>query len=99
MRRNTMQEHTITLQDNEYRLFQAIQKIGQDKKKREDLIETLIRQLEAFINAESLSAKDIMNLPPTERQKILAKQFQEAEQLYKDNADLIVPDVDSPMDY
>ena len=81
MRRNTMQENTITLQDNEYRLFQAIQKIGSDKEKRDYLTENL---------TEPLSAKDIMNLPPTERQKILAKQFQEAEQLYKDNPDLII---------
>jgi hypothetical protein len=51
------------------------------------------------MNSEPLSAKDIMKLPPSERQKILTKQFQEAEQFYQNNPDLIVPDVDSPIGY
>jgi len=60
-----------------------------DKERRDYLIENLIRQLEAFVNTEPLSVKAVMNLPPNERQKILAKQLQEAEQLYKENLDLI----------
>ncbi len=34
---------------------------------------------------ESLSARDIINLPFEKRQEILAKQFQEAEHIYKEN--------------
>jgi hypothetical protein len=80
-------------------LFQAIQRIATDREKKNNLIENFIRQLEAFINAESLPAKEIMKLPSVERQKILTEQFQAAEQFYKDNPDFIVPDVDPPMDY
>lgn len=46
-----------------------------------------------------LSARDIMKLPPDERRIVVAEQFQEAEKLYKENPDLIVPDVDIPINY
>ena len=94
-----MKGHTVTLQENVFQLFQAIQKIGTNSEKKESLIEELVRQIEEFITSETLSAKDIIKLPPGERQKILAEQFQEAEQLYKEHPDLIVPDVDAPIDY
>ncbi|MDI6795070.1 MAG: hypothetical protein QME81_19750 [bacterium] len=35
---------------------------------------------------KKLSAKDVMKLPPGERRITMAKQFQEAEKLYKDTA-------------
>ena len=94
-----MQRHIVTLQENEYRLFQAIEKITLNNQAKDTLIEEFICQIEAFVNSEPLSARDILKLPPKERHKILANQFQEAAQLYKNNSDLIVPDLDVPVDY
>ncbi len=85
-----MQEHTMTLEEKEFRLFQTIRKMQAEPQEQEMLIGRLIQQIESFINSETLSAIEIMKLPPNERQRIAAEQFQEAEQLYKEHPELIV---------
>ena len=52
-----MKGHTVTLQENEFKLFQAIQKIGTNSEKKESLIEELVQQIEEFITSESLVDK------------------------------------------
>ena len=45
------------------------------------------------------TARELLRLPPEERSRILARQAETAEALYRDNPDLIVEDFDPPMDY
>jgi len=68
-------------------------------KPAEKVITMLIQQALRQIRPDTLSAREIMRLPPEERDAIVSKQFQDAEKLYQDNPDLIVPDVDPPMAY
>jgi hypothetical protein len=72
------------------------QREGKPAKK---VIMRLVQQALRQIKPTTLSAKDIMKLPPKERNNILTQQFQAAEKLYKDNPELIVPDIDAPIDY
>lgn len=94
-----MQEHIMTLEEEEFRLFQTIREMQAGPEEKELLIESLIQQIESVINSESVSATEIIKLPLNERQRIVAKQFQEAEYLYKEHPEIIVPDVDPPMEY
>ncbi len=43
-----MQKHTVSLTDNEFRLFQMIRGTDQTGKIKNDLIEVFIRQIELF---------------------------------------------------
>lgn len=92
-----MPTHTITVQEHEFKLLQAIQHIELDLPAKETLIEDLIRQIEQWMQTRSLSAREILNRPPEEQQRILTAQFQAAEALYRENPDLIVPDIDEPL--
>ncbi len=65
----------------------------------EKVIMMLVRQALRQVRPDTLSAGEIMRLPPEERDAIVSKQFQDAEKLYQDNPELIVPDVDPPMTY
>ncbi len=71
----------------------------QEGKPAEKVITMLVRQSLRKIRSETLSAREIVRLPPEERDAIISKQFQDAEKLYWDNPDIIVPDVDPPMAY
>lgn len=71
----------------------------QEGKPAEKVITMLVRQSLRKIRSETLSPVEIMKLPPEERTAIISKQFQDAEKLYRDNSDMIVPDVDPPMTY
>lgn len=71
----------------------------QEGKSAKKVIMMLVQQALRQIKPNTLSAKEIMKLPSQQRKRILARQFQEAEKLYKDNPELIVPDVDAPIDY
>ncbi len=71
----------------------------QEGKPAKKVIMMLVQQALQQIKPNTLSAKEIMKLPPQKRKRILTQQFQEAEKLYKDNPELIVPDVDAPIDY
>ncbi|MCP4399549.1 MAG: hypothetical protein GY801_19890 [bacterium] len=70
-----------------------------EPEEKEMLIERLIQQIESFINSETLSAREIMKLPPNEKQRIVAEQFQEAEQLYKEHPEMIVSEGNSSMEW
>ena len=71
----------------------------QEGKSAKKVIMMLVQQALRRVNSTPLSAKEIMKLPPQQRKKILSQQFQEAERLYKDNPELLVPNVDTPIDY
>ncbi len=67
-----------------------------------ELCQPVFFQTGEYVNIsipESLSARDIINLPSEKRQEILTKQFQEAEHIYKENPDLIVPEAEEPLEY
>lgn len=67
-----------------------------------ELCQPIFFQTGEYVNIsipESLSARDIIKLPPKERQDILTKQFQDAEHIYKETPDLIVPEVEEPLEY
>lgn len=44
-----MQEHTIILQEDEFKLFQTIRSLERDSKTKKRLIEELIQQIEEFL--------------------------------------------------
>jgi hypothetical protein len=70
----------------------------QERKSAKAAIMMLVQQALRQIEAKTLSPKELMKLPPEKRSSIITKQFQEAEKLYQENPDLIVPDVDVPID-
>jgi hypothetical protein len=94
-----MSTHTITVYEHEFKLFQAIRHIDLDVPKKETLIEDLIRQIERWMQAHSLSAHAILDLPPQEKHDLLTAQFQVAEAVYREHPELIVPDGDEPLTY
>ena len=71
----------------------------QEGKPAKHVIMMLVQQALHQIKPATLSAKEMMKLPPQKRKSMLSRQFQEAEKLYKNNPELIVPDVDAPIDY
>ncbi len=71
----------------------------QEGKPMEKVIVMLARQALRQISPNPLSAREIMRLPQKEREAMVSRQFQDAEKLYQDNPDLIVPDVDPPLTY
>ncbi len=48
-----MQEHTVTLQEDEFKLFQRIRNMSWDSKTKKRLIEELIQQIEEFFSLRS----------------------------------------------
>lgn len=44
-----MQKHTVTLQDDEFRLFRKIRDMNQDSKAKKRLIEKLVQEIEDFL--------------------------------------------------
>lgn len=58
------------------------------------LVEKALQQTEP----PKLSARELMKLSPGEKNRIMAKQFQQAAQWYQENPGFIVPDVDPVID-
>ncbi|ETR69013.1 MAG: hypothetical protein OMM_09961 [Candidatus Magnetoglobus multicellularis str. Araruama] len=48
---------------------------------------------------KGITAKDILQLPIDQRESVIAKQFKDAIELYNDNPELIIEDVDSFVEY
>ena len=71
----------------------------QEGKPAKTVIMVLVQQALQQTKPATLSAKEIMKISPQKRKRILSRQFQKAEKLYKDHPELIVPDVDAPGDY
>ena len=47
----------------------------------------------------SLSATELMRLPRAERQRILTSQARQADQVYRQNPDMLVEDVEAPLNH
>ena len=45
------------------------------------------------------TASELMQMPPAERDRILSAHAESAAKMYRENPDLIVEDVDPPLDY
>jgi hypothetical protein len=45
------------------------------------------------------TAKDLMNLPPAVRRKVLAQQARRAEAVYRDNAGMIADELEPPLEH
>ena len=52
-----MQEYAVHLTDREFRLFQLIRQMGNTKERKENLIETVIRQIKTFSETEKCKEK------------------------------------------
>lgn len=63
------------------------------------VIMKLVRQALQQLPETALSAKELTRLSPQERHLIMLQQFEEAESLYREQPDMLVPDVDSPISY
>jgi len=57
---------------------------------------TFVQELEA---SQCLSATELMRLPPSERRRILANQARQAESVYRQNPEMVVEDMDAPLNY
>lgn len=57
---------------------------------------TFIRELSA---SPTLTAAELMRLPPAERRRILANQARQAEVFYRQNPEIIAEDAEAPFDH
>lgn len=63
------------------------------------VIMKLVRQTLQQIPETAMSVKELTRLSPRERHAIMLQQFEEAESLYREEPDMLVPDIDPPINY
>ena len=61
--------------------------------------ETILACMDALAENPAPTARDLMNLPPAIRRKILAQQVVRAEKVYRDNPDIIAEECDPPLEH
>jgi len=61
--------------------------------------ETILACMDALAENPAPSARDLMNLPPNIRRKILSQQVVRAEKIYRDNPDLIAEENEPPLEH
>lgn len=61
--------------------------------------QAVLNFIQELSTSPTLSAAELMRLPPDERRRILANQARQAETLYRENPELIAEDTDAPVSY
>ncbi|HEY5234308.1 MAG TPA: hypothetical protein VIK35_12310 [Verrucomicrobiae bacterium] len=61
--------------------------------------ETILVCMDALAENPTPNARDLMNLPPNIRRKILSQQVARAEKVYRNNPDLIVEENEPPLEH
>jgi hypothetical protein len=61
--------------------------------------ETVLACMDALDEAAAPTARDLMQLPPAIRRKILAQQAARAEKVYRGNPDLIAEECEPPLEH
>ena len=65
----------------------------------EDEAQAVLNYMEHLPGSRRWTARELLLLPRAQRDYILARQFAQAAELYRDNPELVVEVVDPPMDY
>ena len=61
--------------------------------------EAVLAFIQELSTAPVLSATELMRLPAAERRRILAGQARQAEALYRQNPEMVLEDVEAPLNY
>ncbi len=75
---------------------QVVEKVKELPEFQAAAVLTFIRELS---ESPTLSAVDLMRLPPAERHRILTNQARQAEALYRQNPDVVAEDAEPPLDH
>jgi hypothetical protein len=61
--------------------------------------EAVLEYMDQLTGASMLTAKDLMNLPPSVRRQVLAQQAARAGEIYRNQPDLVAEDNEPPLEH